>query len=74
MTAINAPVPVEDIFDVMQMIEAPVGRADAFGVGKVPVAPEASGDAGGGGSVSAARAQVFDILAQRIGRGSWPPA
>lgn len=37
VTAINAPVPVEDTFDVMQMIEAPVGRADAFGVGKVPV-------------------------------------
>lgn len=40
VTAINAPVPVEDIFDVMQMIEAPVGRVDAFGVGKVPVPPE----------------------------------
>jgi hypothetical protein len=40
VTAINAPVPVDDTFDVMQMIEAPVGRADAFGVGKVPVAPE----------------------------------
>lgn len=40
VTAINAPVPVEDTFDVMQMIEAPVGRADAFGVGKVPVDPE----------------------------------
>jgi hypothetical protein len=40
VTAINAPVPVEDIFDVMQMIEAPVGRADAFGVGKLPAEPE----------------------------------
>jgi hypothetical protein len=40
VTAINAPVPVEDIFDVMQMIEAPVGRADAFGVGKLPVEAE----------------------------------
>jgi hypothetical protein len=40
VTAINAPVPAEDVFDVMQMIEAPVGRADAFGVGKLPVAPE----------------------------------
>lgn len=44
VTAINAPVPVEDTFDVLQMIEAPVGRADAFGVGKVPVEPE--GEAG----------------------------
>jgi hypothetical protein len=42
VTAINAPVPVEDTFDVMQMIDAPVGRADAFGVGKVPVPPEAA--------------------------------
>jgi hypothetical protein len=41
VTAINAPVPVEETFDVLQMIEAPVGRADAFGVGKVPVEPEA---------------------------------
>ncbi len=40
VTAINAPVPTDDTFDVMQMIEAPVGRADAFGVGKVPVAVE----------------------------------
>ncbi len=40
VTAISAPVPVEDIFDVLQMIEAPVGRADAFGVGKVPAEPE----------------------------------
>ncbi len=40
VTAINAPVPVEDIFDVMQMIDAPVGRADAFGVGKMPVEAE----------------------------------
>jgi hypothetical protein len=43
VTAINAPVPVEDTFDVMQMIEAPVGRVDAFGVGKVPVQPAVSG-------------------------------
>jgi hypothetical protein len=43
VTAINAPVPVEDIFDVTQMIDAPVGRADAFGVGKVAVEPEAAG-------------------------------
>lgn len=43
ITAINAPVPVEDTFDVMQMIEAPVGRADAFGVGKVTVEPESEG-------------------------------
>jgi hypothetical protein len=42
VTAINAPVPAEDVFDVMQMIDAPVGRADAFGVGKVPVTPEAT--------------------------------
>lgn len=41
VTAINAPVPAEDVFDVMQMIDAPVGRADAFGVGKTPAAPEA---------------------------------
>lgn len=45
VTAINAPVPVEDTFDVMQMIDAPVGRADAFGVGKVPVSPEAAAEA-----------------------------
>jgi hypothetical protein len=45
VTAINAPVPVDDTFDVMQMIEAPVGRADAFGVGKVPVEPEAEAEA-----------------------------
>ena len=45
VTAINAPVPVADTFDVMQMIEAPVGRADAFGVGKVPVTPEAAAEA-----------------------------
>jgi hypothetical protein len=45
VTAINAPVPVEDTFDVMQMIEAPVGRADAFGVGKVPVDPEDEAEA-----------------------------
>jgi hypothetical protein len=42
VTAINAPVPAEDVFDVMQMIDAPVGRVDAFGVGKVPVTPEAT--------------------------------
>jgi hypothetical protein len=40
VTAINAQVPVEDTFDVLQMIEAPVGRVDAFGVGKVPVPPD----------------------------------
>jgi uncharacterized protein len=40
VTAVNAPVPADDTFDVMQMIEAPVGRADAFGVGKVPAVPE----------------------------------
>jgi hypothetical protein len=45
VTAINAPVPVDDTFDVMQMIEAPVGRADAFGVGKVPVEPETEAEA-----------------------------
>jgi len=45
VTAINAPVPVEDTFDVMQMIDAPVGRADAFGVGKQPVSPEAAAEA-----------------------------
>lgn len=43
VTAINAPVSVDDVFDVMQMIDAPVGRADAFGVGKVPVEPQAEG-------------------------------
>jgi hypothetical protein len=41
VTAISAPVPAADVFDVMQMIDAPVGRADAFGVGKVPAAPDA---------------------------------
>ncbi|MDP3314932.1 MAG: hypothetical protein Q8M47_02585 [Devosia sp.] len=40
VTPINAPVPIEDTFDMLQMIEAPVGRADAFGVGKVPTPPE----------------------------------
>ena len=40
VTADTAPAPVEETFDVLQMIEAPVGRADAFGVGKVPVAAE----------------------------------
>ncbi len=43
VTAINTPVPVEETFDVMQMIEAPVGRADAFGVGKMPAEPEDEG-------------------------------
>ena len=41
VTAINTPVPVEETFDVMQMIEAPTGRADAFGVGVAPADAEA---------------------------------
>jgi hypothetical protein len=41
VTAINTPVPVEETFDVMQMIEAPAGRADAFGVGMAPADAEA---------------------------------
>ncbi|HZY69334.1 MAG TPA: hypothetical protein VFE52_12140, partial [Devosia sp.] len=41
VTATAEPVPVEETFDVLQMLEAPVGRADAFGVGVTPAEPEA---------------------------------